>query len=107
MALAPAMARAGLRAEATAEGRLRPGLRRRTRARWAVAWTARRALGKLLNLLRLTKAAFTFEGGADYLAWKVERHAGVTIELTDWQRRNPILAAPAMLWRLYRRGAVR
>jgi hypothetical protein len=105
--LAPAMARAGLRAEAAADGRLRPGLPRRARAPWALAWAARRVLGKALNLLRLVKAGFTFEGGADYLAWKIGRHSGEAIELTEWQRRNPLLAAPAMLWRLYRRGAVR
>lgn len=106
-ALVPAMARAGLRPVATAGGRIRPGLRRGARAGWAAAWAARRGLGKLLNVLRLVKAAFTFEGGADYLAWKVQRHSGVAVELTEWQRHNPILAAPAMLWRLYRRGAIR
>jgi hypothetical protein len=29
------------------------------------------------------------------------------LELADWQRRHPLLAAPALLWRLRRRGAVR
>ncbi|MFC7554914.1 hypothetical protein ACFQU7_25860 [Pseudoroseomonas wenyumeiae] len=47
------------------------------------------------------------EGGADYLAWKIERHSGEALALTDWQRRHPILAAPRLLWRLLRRGAVR
>lgn len=79
-----------------------PGRRRRG---WA--WASRRAVGKALNVARLAKAAFTFEGGADYLAWKVERHSGIAIHLTDWQRRHPLLAAPAVLWRLRRRGAVR
>ncbi|GAA0604609.1 hypothetical protein GCM10009416_47800 [Craurococcus roseus] len=71
------------------------------------AWASRRVVGKALNVARLAKAAFTFEGGADYLAWKVERHSGVAVHLTDWQRRHPLLAAPAVLWRLRRRGAVR
>lgn len=71
------------------------------------AWARRRVLGKLLSVLRLVKAAFTFAGGADYLAWKIERHSGVKVELTPWQRRHPLLAAPGMFWRLYRRGAFR
>ena len=29
---------------------------------------------------RLVKAAFTFSGGADYLAWKIERHSGHKID---------------------------
>jgi hypothetical protein len=106
-ALAPAMVRAGLDVATAADGRLRPGLPRRARALWRLAWAARRVFGKALNLMRLVKAGFTFEGGADYLAWKIGRHSGEAIELTEWQRRNPLLAAPAMLWRLYWRGAVR
>lgn len=92
-------------AAATGDGVFRPGLRRD--AGWRRAWALRRACGKALNALRLAKAAFTFEGGADYLAWKIERHSGVALELADWQRRHPLLAAPAILWRLRRRGAVR
>ena len=104
-ALPLALARLGLPAAPTGDGRLSPGLPRQRR--WAHAWALRRACGKALNALRLAKAAFTFEGGADYLAWKIERHSGVALELADWQRRHPLLAAPALLWRLRRRGAVR
>ena len=57
--------------------------------------------------MRLVKAAFTFDGGPDYLVSKIARHTGVTIELTGWQRRHPVLAAPILLWRLRRDGAVR
>ena len=71
------------------------------------AWFGRRVLGKTLSVLRLLKAAFTFQNGADYLAWKIGRHAGLEIELTPWQRRHPILAAPFLFWRLYLRGAIR
>jgi hypothetical protein len=70
-------------------------------------WRRRRAFGKALNIVRLVKAAFTFSGGADYLAWKIERHSGVRLELTPWQQRHPVVAAPLLLWRLWRRGAVR
>lgn len=102
-----ALARSGPPAAPAAggDGRLRPGLPRRER--WRRAWAVRRGVGKALNALRLAKAAFTFEGGADYLAWKVERHSGIAVQLTEWQRRHPLLAAPAVLWRLRRRGAVR
>lgn len=70
-------------------------------------WRLRRALGKALSVARLAKAAFTFEGGADYLAWKIERHTGVTVTPTPWQRRHPILALPWLVWRLKRRGVIR
>lgn len=69
-------------------------------------WALRRGLGKTLSVLRLVKAAFTFEDGASYLAWKIERHSGVAVPLTAWQRRHPVLASPLLFWRLYRKGAV-
>jgi hypothetical protein len=101
--LPPALARLGLSAATDGEGRLRPG----PVGDWNRSWALRRACGKALNVMRLVKAAFTFDGGPDYLASKVARHSGVTVELTDWQRRHPVLAAPLLLWRLRRRGAVR
>jgi hypothetical protein len=70
-------------------------------------WRQRRRIGKALNLARIVKAAFTFDGGLDYVLWKIRRHSGVTIPVTDWQRRHPLLAAPALAWRLYRLGAFR
>ncbi|MFN0192217.1 MAG: hypothetical protein ACKVP5_09615 [Aestuariivirga sp.] len=70
-------------------------------------WPLRRAEGKFLSVLRLMKAAFTFSGGADYIAWKIERHSGQKVELSDWQRRHPILAGITLLPQLIRRGAVR
>lgn len=87
------------------EPNLRAAARSPRSARWH--WTCRRALGKVLSVLRLIKAAYTFTDGADYLLWKIERHSGVTVELTGWQRRHPILASPALYWRLYRKGAFR
>jgi len=72
-----------------------------------LAWTVRKVQGKFLSILRLMKAAFTFQGGADYLIWKIERHSGVKIELTPVQRRHPIWAGLTTFWRLYRKGAFR
>jgi len=72
-----------------------------------IGWTVRKIQGKLLSILRLMKAAFTFQGGVDYLIWKIERHSGVKIELTPAQRRHPIWAGLTTFWRLYRKGAFR
>jgi hypothetical protein len=72
-----------------------------------IAWLVRKVQGKFLSILRLMKAAFTFQGGADYLIWKIERHSGVKIELTPAQRRHPIWAGITTFWRLYRQGAFR
>ena len=63
--------------------------------------------GKLLSLVRLAKAATTYAGGADYLAWKINRHAGTKIAVRPWQRRWPILGALILLPRLLLRGAIR
>jgi hypothetical protein len=72
-----------------------------------VRWALRRLQGKLLSVARLVKAAFTFQDGAEYLLWKIERHSGVSITLTPWQRRHPLLASTVLFWRLYRKGAFR
>ncbi len=76
-------------------------------ARGRAAWSRRYFRGKLLSVARLLKAAFTFRGGADYLAWKIERHSGVPVELTRWQRHHPILASIWLVPKLYLKGAFR
>ena len=70
--------------------------------RLAQAWLTRAAMGKALNIARLVKAAFTFEGAARYGLWKIERHTGVHIALTPWRERHPVLAGPGVLWRVLR-----
>ncbi len=103
---APAAAVAGVaRLE---EGRLAltplaPGERRRAQARWA---RMRRA-GKALTVVRLMKASGTFAGGIDYIAWKINRHAGTDIAIKPWQRRWPLVGALTLLPRLLKRGAIR
>lgn len=74
-------------------------------ARWR--WRRRRIEGKSLTLLRLAKASATYAGGVDYLAWKINRHAGTDIEVRPWQRRWPLIGALTLLPRLLLRGAVR
>jgi len=72
--------------------------------RW---WRGMQRKGKLYSIARLAKASFTFAGGADYIAWKINRHAGTAIQLKPWQRRHPLLAAITLLPRLLASGAVR
>lgn len=102
-----AWAAGGIAFDTTADGKLRPRLIRRDRKSAARRWALRRWFGKLLNLLRLSKSAFTFEGAMDYVVWKVERHSGVRLEVRPWQRRHPLLAAPGLYWRLRRLGLLR
>jgi len=73
----------------------------------ARAWRGRRRKGKALTLVRLAKSSTTFSGGIDYLAWKINRHAGTAIEIKPWQRRWPLVAALILLPRLLKRGAIR
>lgn len=75
--------------------------------RVSTRWRWRRIEGKLLSLARLAKATATFAGGPDYIAWKINRHAGTNIELSAWQRRHPLLAAVTLLPKLVKSGAVR
>lgn len=70
-------------------------------------WPALRRRGKMLTVARLAKAAFTYAGGIDYLAWKINRHAGTQIAIKPWQRRWPLVAALFLVPRLLAKGAVR
>ena len=70
-------------------------------------WAVRRLQGKALSVLRLAKASATYAGGADYIAWKINRHAGTDIELKPWQRRHPLLGAISLLPKLLKSGAIR
>lgn len=78
--------------------RLEP-TRRKAILRW---WGKRRRLGKALNLSRLARAMATFEGGMRYVAWKVERHTGQPVRVTPLRERFPLIAAPSVLWTLWR-----
>ena len=84
-----------------------PAVRHAEQLKVGSSWARRRVEGKLLSAARLAKASATFAGGPDYIAWKINRHAGTNIELKPWQRRWPLLAAISLLPRLLRSGAVR
>jgi len=83
-------------------GMLKPDLSAAQRRAVLRAWGRRRRAGKPLNVARLVRAAFTFEGAARYGVWKVERHTGVAVPLTPWREKHPILAAPGVFWRVWR-----
>jgi hypothetical protein len=70
-------------------------------------WGWRGVSGRFQHILWLLKAAFTFDGGVDYLAWKITRHSGQAVTVTDWQRRHPILGSIGLFFALKRRGAIR
>lgn len=70
-----------------------------------LAWFLRRWNGKVVSFLRLVKASMTFDGGIDYLAWKIRRHSGVEIEIKDWMRKHPVFAGIFLFWSLRKKGA--
>lgn len=91
-----------------AEGEeVRPLISATQKLRAEKAWQMRRRSGRPLNILRLIKAAYTFTGGARYAAWKIERHSGIKVPLTPFAEKHPLLAAPLILWRVWRKGAFR
>lgn len=89
------------------DGRLEPKVDAIERAAAERRWRLRQRLGRPLNVLRLLKAAWTFENAIDYVAWKVERHSGYRIEPSAFQRRHPLLAAPGLYRRLRGLGVLR
>ncbi|MEL7451932.1 MAG: hypothetical protein AAGJ50_00970 [Pseudomonadota bacterium] len=70
-------------------------------------WATRRWVGKPATALRVLKGAFTFDGGLDYVLHKLKSHSGASIEVSEHQRRHPLLWSPVLAWKLWRRGAFR
>ena len=81
-----------------------PSMHARQADRW---WRKMQRHGKRYSIARLSKASLTFAGGADYIAWKINRHTDANIRLKPWQRRHPLLAAISLWPRLLKSGAVR
>jgi hypothetical protein len=73
----------------------------------AGVWWLRRVQGKLLSILRLMKAALTFNDPLQYLLWKIERHTGIYIKPSPRQLKYPLIFAWPLLLKLYKRGAFR
>jgi hypothetical protein len=77
------------------------------RARLVSAWSRQRLKAKLLFLFRIIRNSLIFEGGPDYVLWKIQRHSGIATDRTWRQKRHPWLALGAEAWRLYRARAFR
>jgi hypothetical protein len=107
-ALLPRMADV-LQLEQGAEGapRYRSNVSPRARRLAPILWALRRVQGKALSVARLIKGLFTFEGGLDYLAWKLSRHSGQVVEIPDKVRRRPLIHIWGFMRQLYRRGVFR
>jgi hypothetical protein len=81
-----------------------PAARRRRAAR---GWKLRKPLRKTLYMISLLKSTATFGDWLPYVLWKLERHGGTRIELTDRQRRHPLIWGWPVLWRVLRRRDLR
>lgn len=82
-----------------------PGPVRRNLCR--IHWFWRRVIGKPMGAFRVLKAFFTFDAGLDYVLEKIKSHSGAEIEVSDHARKYPLLHAPVLAWRLFRKGAFR
>jgi hypothetical protein len=80
-----------------------PGWRAQARRRWRL----RRPFAKAFAVAGLVKTPATFDGWVDYAIFKVERHSGMRVELSERQRRRPFLHAVPILIRLLRQGVLR
>lgn len=81
-----------------------PPLRRlAARLRWHACWP----IAKALAVVRLLKTALTFGDWVPYVLWKLERHSGARPELTERQRRHPLIFAWPVIVRVLRQGALR
>ena len=75
---------------------------------WAkLKWFGRRLIGKPMGGIRVLNSALTFDGGLDYVQRKLENHSGVRIDVTESQRRHPILWSPVLAWKYWHKGAFR
>lgn len=98
----PALKASGLDVDLMDDGRLTLSPRP-SRFLSRTAWTLRSIFGGYLSIARLLKATTTFDGGLEYILWKIERHSGVRVEATEWQHRHPVLATPGLALRYYSR----
>jgi len=71
------------------------------------AWAIRKRAAKLLYVPRLLKSAWTFGEWLPYALWKFERHSGECIELSERQRRHPLVFGLPIIVRILRDGMLR
>jgi hypothetical protein len=68
---------------------------------------ARRLAAKAAGVAQLLKSAFTFGDWVPYALWKLERHTGTRLELSERQRRHPFLFAWPVFFRVLARRELR
>ena len=73
------------------------------RARWRVL----HPLAKTIAFVRLLKSATTFGDWLPYILWKVERHSGEPLIVSERQRRHPFIFGWPVFLELLRRGVLR
>jgi len=73
----------------------------------ARAWHRRKPLRKVTYLVTLLKSATTFGDWLGYVLWKLERHSGTHIEITERQRRHPLIWGWPVLLRVLRERTLR
>ena len=76
----------------------RPGWLRRARRSRRV----RRPLARVLSIAQLLKSAFTFGNWLPYALFKLERHTGTRLELSERQRRHPFIFGWPLILRVLR-----
>jgi hypothetical protein len=79
----------------------------RSQRRLRNAWRWRLPLAKALYALRLLKSAGTFGDWLPYALWKLHRHTGIQIELTERQRRHPLIWGWPVIFKLLARRDLR
>ena len=53
------------------------------------------------------KATTTFANGVDYIAWKIERHTGEQLVVSDKLRKYPLIFCWPLLFKFYKQGKIR
>lgn len=71
------------------------------------SWNRKVPVAKALYVVRLVKSAATFGDWLPYALWKLTRHSGVVIELTDRQRKYPLIFGWPAIFRLFRQKTIR
>lgn len=87
--------------------RLVVSMEKQSQRRLRNAWRRRLPLAKALYALRLLKSACTFGDWLPYALWKLHRHTGVQVELTERQRRFPLIWGWPVIFRLLARRNLR
>jgi predicted nucleotidyltransferase len=81
------------------------GLSARKRALQRFRWRMMRPYARMLGLVRLIKTAWTFGDWVPYALWKLERHTGHPLEVSERQKRHPfIFGWPIILPLLFKRN---